>query len=868
MMKRFLLTAVLGLAANVLIAQPLFPPTNGKPVKFVDVLERYKERVEAHEEFEVKKRGKVVEEDEHYHLGRWEWYWSQHCDDNGNIISPKQTQDEWLKYMVDHKGGSYKTTAIPSNWIFQGPTHSEGGYSGLGRINVVAFDPVDSNTIYIGSAAGSTWKTTDGGNTWASLYDFLPTLGVADIKVNPLNRNTIFVATGDGDAGDAYSSGVIKSYDGGATWLTTGLTWPVTAYNMAKSLLINPADTNKMILASDAGIFKTANAGVTWTQPSTLNFKQILYKPGDTGTVYGTIYTDSSAQLMRSVNGGVTWIAASGFNDAQRINIAVSPANPAIVYAIASSEASGLKGIYKSVNSGASYSPVFINDTSCVNNLLSYDHGLPSSDCGGQGWYDLCIAVDPLNADKLVIGGINNYYSANGGLTWSLATRWWGESATVQTVHADKHWLAYNPLNHAVYLGCDGGIYRTHSPIGGEWKDITNGIGITQFYRNAVANGATFVLGGSQDNGTKKIDGATSDDMTGGDGMQCLFNYSDPENVFYCAYQNGHVDKTTDGGSSFGSITDDLPTPGAWITPYVLHPTEPDLLFIGYKQVFLSNDNGGSWTPISPVFDTNYNIGLMAIANSDPNYIYTIYNDYDVWKSVIHYTADMGTTWNDIALPFSNFITDIAVDPRNANRFWVTLGGYSGVKVYRHDVTTGAWAVETGGLPSIPANCILIDTFSLTKYVGTDAAVFYKDTTMTTWALYNNHLPTVHVYDLNINYTTGELWAATYGRGMWKSIKAEQVNGIAIHPSVADVLTVAPNPARGSFIVSSTGISFRNAAVTVRLVTTDGKTAQTTTGTFDSSGNLKVTTGDLAPGFYICEVSNRQGIARGRVVVY
>src|ERR1019366_9421851 len=286
----------------------------------------------------------------------------------------------------EHTGA--RTTAIPSNWVFQGPDMCDHGYSGIGRINVVAFDPVDSNTFYVGSAAGSTWKTTDGGITWNSLYDHLPTLGVSDIKINPLNHNTIYVATGDGDGGDAYSSGVIKSYDGGLTWNTTSLTWLPTAYHSARSLLINPLDTNSMILATNNGIYKTHNSGATWANVASGDFKQILYKPLDTSIVYGTIYTSTSAQIQRSINGGNTWATVTSFTDAQRINIAVCPASPAIVKAIASNNHSGLKGIYGSSNSGASYTSLFKDDTTCVNNLLSYDRDLPSTASTGQGWYD------------------------------------------------------------------------------------------------------------------------------------------------------------------------------------------------------------------------------------------------------------------------------------------------------------------------------------------------------------------------------------------------------------------------------------------------------------------------------------------------
>ena len=99
-------------------------------------------------------------------------------------------------------------------------------------------------------------------------------------------------------------------------------------------------------------------------------------------------------------------------------------------------------------------------------------------------------------------------------------------------------------------------------------------------------------------------------------------------------------------------------------------------------------------------------------------------------------------------------------------------------------------------------------------------------------------------------------------------MKRDQVNSVQEHALLKDAISIAPNPANGSFTINSTAISFRNAEVSIRMVTADGKTIVSTIGTFDTSGNLKVNIKDLPAGFYICEVSNKQGIARGRVVVY
>jgi len=856
--KKLLLLTVCSLLCTILKAQPWMPTGNPGPVKFSDIVAAYPKHSGKDDNEDQAKHGKVQKEGENYLFDRWAWYWRQHLDSNGYIVPPTKTLTEWQKYVdnVRQNKVTSRTMSLPSNWLFQGPNQSAGGYAGLGRINVVAFDPVDSNTFYIGSAAGSTWKTTDGGNTWASLYDNLPTLGVSDIKINPRNRNTIYVATGDGDGGDAYSSGVIKSYDGGNTWLTTGLNWLPTNYYNAYSLVINPVDTNTMILSSSNGIYLSHDAGNSWIRSYGSAVKQILYNPGDTNTLYGTT-AGGSCQMILSKDGGNTWHTVTSLSGAQRINIAVSPANSSIVMALATNSNSGLLGVYMSSDTGVTYAPVS-TDASCTNNLLGYDIGLPTSNCNGQGWYDLCIAMDPANPSNVIVGGINTYYSSDGGNTWTLTNQWYNTVFNApQTVHADKHCLAYNPLTGAAYESCDGGIYKSYAPLAGEWKDLTNGIGITEFYKNAVDNAVPFCIGGAQDNGTKMVNGGVATDLTGGDGMQCRIDYTDPTNTFYSGYPNGSFDVTFDGGTSYGSITNTLTGSGDWVTPFIIHPSNPGTLLLGYDTLWVSYNYGASWSGISPRFSGSNNINTIVIPFTNNDYIYVV-----VDNNVIHYTTNFGATWSSITKPVTGTISDLAVDPKNEKQFWITMNGYGTEKVLGYNLTTNTWTHETGSLPDIPVNCMVIDSSSSTRYIGTDAAVFYKDTTMTDWVLFDNNLPSVRVSDLNINYTTNQIWAATFGRGMWMSPKADLTStGLPVVPATAAAISVFPDPNHGIFTISTTYKEFKGQSVTIKLVSSDGKAAWQEDAAFDNSGNLKVNATGLMKGVYICVVSNKNMVS-------
>ena len=867
-MKKTLLSVLGVLVVNVLTAQPCVPSGSSNPIKFQDVVSR----------FGNQHAGAIINKN---HTGtmqlfdQWAWYWQQHLDADGYIVSPAKTITAWQDYMGKPLGArmaARTTSVLPADWIFQGPHSAAGGDTGLGRVNVVTFDPIDSNTVYVGSAAGGTWKTTNGGITWSSLYDFLPTLGVSDIKINPLNHNTIYVATGDDDAGDTYSAGVVMSHDGGTTWLTTSLSWLPTNNNFIRSLLINPVDTNSMILATNIGIYTSHDAGATWASAASGNFRQILFKPGDTSTLYGTIYTDTSAQIVLSTNGGSSWNAVTSFEQAQRISLAVCPASPAVVMAVAcNTSTSGLMGIYTSTNSGATYTATYTNDTvACSQELLGYDLGLPTYDCGGEGNYALCIAMNPSNASEVTVGAINTYYSADGGASWTMANEWYNGVPGTPVVHANKHCLAYSPLTGALFETSDGGLYKNYGPLTAPWINLSNGICVTEFVRNAIDNNVSFCIGGSRNNGTKTVSSTATSELTGGNGTQPLINYGNPSNIFYCSSQYGYILMTRDGGHTFHSITDTLnPASGGFITPFVLHPTDTQTLYLGFKNVYVTHNNGFYWTAISPVFDAGSYINELAIAMSNPNYIYAALNESNGSRSVIYYTSNAGTTWDSVHVPFTNFISGLAIDPKNEKHISVTVSGYSATdKVYSYNATTNSWTNETGSLPNLPADCIIYDTITGTRYIGTDAAVFYKDTAAPDWTLFNTNLPSVHVYDLKINYATLEVWAATFGRGIWKSQRADNPGTLSVNQLKEVSTVVSPNPSHGSFTISTSESALLDGAVQVKLFSADGKMVFNTHASFDPGGSIKVNTNGLAAGFYICEISNKALSTHVQVVVY
>ena len=194
---------------------------------------------------------------------RWEWFMENRVDENGLFPDPSLL----AKATKDMKAMAAAGSAKSGNWTSLGPSNiNPQSYNpGHGRINVIEEDPNDPNTIYIGSASGGLWKTTNNALSWTPLFDEMPTMAITGIIVDPNNSNLIYVATGDGPGGDMYSMGVVKSLDGGQTWSTTGLNFSSTASRRTHTMIMDPTDNNTLYCAADNGLWKTSDGADNWT---------------------------------------------------------------------------------------------------------------------------------------------------------------------------------------------------------------------------------------------------------------------------------------------------------------------------------------------------------------------------------------------------------------------------------------------------------------------------------------------------------------------------------------------------------------------------------------------------------------------------
>ena len=712
-----------------------------------------------------------------------------------------------------------RTTMGMPNWKSLGPFNVPHGFFGIGRIDVVVIDPVDTNTVYAGAACGGLWVSHDNGATWTSNTDNFPSLSISDIAVYPGNTQTIYAATGDkyGNVeygqgldnifwGGLYSAGVVKSLDGGATWAMTGLGFVQSLRDQVQRLLVYPTSANVVLAASSSGIYRTSDGGISWNHVYNSNIYSMEFKPGQPQTVYAMNNND----LIVSYDAGVTWQTLhAGINTGGgRSTIAVSPRAPDAIWVMNNNAQ-----VFGSVNNGSTFTP------------------LSTAPIYSFGDYCVVFGVSPKDTSIMFAGGVTMFQSTNGGRMWSEI----GDS-----VHPDNHCVAFNYKKPtSFYTANDGGIWRTNDN-GNTWVNLCHNMAISQIYRmGSSRQNPNLMICGLQDNSSFFYNGTswTTVPMPRADGMACGISPAN-DSVMVASYQGGNFFVSQDKGNNYNPVN--LMGYGYWTAPVVFCPTSPDTIYFGSSDIFASYDRGNTVNALSTGEIFSYGAVSLAVAPSNSKYIYAA--DY----GHMYMSADGGVTWNAVTGPFSDAlpVTRIAVDYRNPLLVYLTVSGYyPGQKVFCSQDGGTTWSNISANLPNIPADCIAVDSsMPGALYVGTDIGVYYIDSTSSSWVPYGFGLPNVIVDDIDINYTTHFINIATYGRGIWQTLLNN--TGLAV-PQIAVTHiapTLRPNPTKGKWV-----LDFGQQSVpefSVQLTDATGRVVATylNTASIGSSG--------LAPGIY------------------
>lgn len=720
---------------------------------------------------------------------RWQHFWSQRLDAHGNLPSGRKIPANWRRHLQQQ-------LAPPSLFAWQpvGPKQLPdnepditGANPGLGRINCIAFAP---GVMYAGAATGGLWKSADEGASWVNVNVNVPLLGLSDIAVDPQNPSTIYLGTGDRDGGDGVGFGVLKSTDSGASFSQLTVD-PAQPSLVISRLLINPQNPLIVLAAATTGIYRSTDAGGTWklvaSSSSSERFFDMEYKPGDPSVVYASSNARSTPRspIIVSGDGGLIWTpVSSGIPNRNilRVAIAVTPANPDLVYAIFVKDDRTFAGFHRSNDSGATW-----NLMSDKPNILGRGSG-GVADKAGQGDYDLALEVSPTRAAEVFVGGINIWKSTDGGKNWDRKSFWNRGDATERYVHADQHALAFFPGRSEEIWACnDGGIFRS-TDAGKNWVDRSTGLQVSEFYSVATSAKGKHALLGAQDNGVVLFDGSTFRQIWGADGFDGVFSHKDSETLFFALY-NGLGFRSKNLGKKSKLVTLDISRderlgpkdadgnrPETFGAVMAIDPVDAETIYLGLRNLFRSENNGTKWKPIEglPAGSGGGNlIVAVRIAPKDPRRIY-------VARGVELFTsADKGATWSNIhaGLPNST-IRDVAVDTDDPKHVWITLAGSGARRVFRSFSAGNTWQDITGPLPPLSGSLPPFQIEPIVRqvgasnliYVGTDVGVFLThDGLAPNWIPFNTNLPTVVVSDLEIHPFTNRLMAATFGRGLWQA---------------------------------------------------------------------------------------------------
>jgi uncharacterized protein (TIGR03437 family) len=720
-------------------------------------------------------------------------------------------------------------------WTWLGP-----GNIG-GRTRALLINPQDPNVMYAAGVAGGIWKSTDAGQAWTPMADLIPNIAVISLAFDPKNPNIIYAGTGESTvAGDAVrGAGIFKSSDAGQTWTRLASTGNnnINFFNV-NDLVVSANDSNRLYAATNTGVWRSLDGGETWTRVVAVNITGgctdlagrtdqptdfLLVACGN--RVQATVYRKTDAEAAG------TWDTVLTETGMGRTALAIAPSNQNIVYAI-TSELSGayvdaLHAVFRSDNGGATGSwSARVRNTDAASNklstaILSSPLDATRTNCrtglsdsfGGQAWWDLTLACDPVDENRVWAGGIDLARSDDGGRTWGLAGLVYtgGSNELIYSrpnqLHPDQHTIVFHPQyngtsNQQMFIGNDGGLWRTDNAraavaTGAQalctpganavtWTPLNNNYGVTQFYHGVVYPDGKSYFGGTQDNGTVRgndTDGPQKwQQIFLADGGYAAIDFSNP-NTLYISTQNANFRRSTDNGATYSSANLGLSlTAAQFITPMIMDPSNPLRLYVGGDILNRTETgmstwvNAGSLRAVTGLTDT---MTAVAVAPTDSNQALFGMNSGYIIRTTralsLNNTNPLSATLDRPTRPRTGFVSWLAYDPYDRNIAYATYSTFGGIHVWRTtnggETWTGIDGSGTTAIPDIPVHCLVVDPSNNTRlYVGTDLGVFVSTDGGATWAVENTGFANVVTETLALNVANGatSLYAFTHGRGAYR----------------------------------------------------------------------------------------------------
>lgn len=676
-----------------------------------------------------------------------------------------------------------------------------------GRVTAIDADPRDTSILYVGTASGGLWKSTNAGITWKPIFDDQPVASIGSLAVDPNNSDVIWVGSGEGNPRNSQTvgNGIYKSLDGGNTWKHLGLDETEHIHRV----IVNPNNSAEVYVAAlgktwgenpERGVYKTGDGGKTWDRVLFVNDRtgaaDLVMDPRNPDKLIAALWEHrrwpwfmksggEGSGLYITHDGGQTWEEKTSENglpagELGRIGLAIAHSEPNIVYALVESKKNAL---YRSEDGGQSWK--------MINN---------SASIGNRPFYYSDIFVDPANANRIYSLHSRITYSDDGGKTFERMA---------DGIHPDHHAFWVHP-DDPEYLveGNDGGLAISRDR-GKSWRFVRN-LPLAQFYHINVDMDRPFnVYGGLQDNGSWRgpsaiwgeggISNADWQDVGFGDGFDVAPDPSTRGRWVYSMSQGGNLRRydTVTGAQ----VTIRPPDPEDetlrfnWNAGFALDPHSNTGIYYGSQYLHKSSDRGDSWAVISPDLTTDnperqkqldsggltYDVTgaenfttIIAIAPSpvDPQVIWVGTDDGNV-----QVTRDGGEHWENVVgniagVPEGTWVPHIEASKFEAQEAFVVFDDHRRSNwtpyVYRTNDYGRSWtSLGTDNLRGYVHVMEQDSEVSDLLFLGTEFNLYYSLDDGKSWNRWEHGLPTVAVRDLIVHPRDGDLAIATFGRAVY-----------------------------------------------------------------------------------------------------
>lgn len=652
-----------------------------------------------------------------------------------------------------------------NQWLSIGPYGLNVGSTSKrsGRVKDLEFEGLPS--LRVVSATGGVWKYMVAGIVVLPIPmgDNIgcPTLGA--FATRPGDSNTVIVGTGE--SGFGLGNGLWRTTNGGQTWDSLSV---LNGFGpTSHRIKFAPSDNNLVHYANDYGYYRSTTGGANWTKILSANVTDVEVHPTDNNILYIVKAQDG---LYKSTDAGLTFNIVSSFfvtgSNLGRACLSISKSNPNYLYLAISNTSGHAYAIMRTTNAGGSWQIRTIKDGGGVDVDFTYNGST------AQGLYDLCIAVNPVDPNIVVAGGIGMYKTTNGGLNWNI----------IPDMHSDQHIAKWHSNGSTLYIGNDGGVYVS-TDVGATFSANLNILPTLQFidFDITASNGIFHVIGGMQDNNVSITHTATLNsigtwyDVLSGDGYAVSINKGNSNNMI--AKYNASVSRSTDGGTTWGDGTGGGAFPDCTtlrddrITPVFLYTANSN-------KIFNSSNYGSNWSQLGVTLPFNAGtINASVWSSVNGTAVYAINEVQPSNSNNMLAVMDNGVLYTNrtSSLPVGK-IRKISVHPTNPQVAFAIMQDINLTQRVFKTTNRGVnWSDITGNLPHMDLNDVSgHPTNSSIYYLGSTFGVLKGTTTgsVTNWVRWSNGMPktviVTYLAPIDSSSINGRFYiaAGTYGRGV------------------------------------------------------------------------------------------------------